>query len=246
VDKNNVVHILYRLSSSEILHVINNSSGTFGTPVPVSAQGQRPAGYHNFASDDQNRLYIVYQSSVSTSGRGWYLVHGKDGSFSDTMQVADLPPGYVTRNTSAVAARGNGRIAVTYSPGAVRNSVVVCDIFLQRGLLGITGVDPEGDGTGLPSTFALMQNYPNPFNPATKITFVVGTYGQTSLRVYDLLGREVATLVNELKSPGEYTVTWDGKSSDGRQVSSGVYFYRLVVDGDQHSFSTVRKMVLMK
>jgi hypothetical protein len=265
VDKNNVVHILYRLSSSEILHVINNSSGTFGTPVPVSAQGQRPAGYHNFASDDQNRLYIVYQSSVSTSGRGWYLVHGKDGSFSDTMQVADLPPGYVTRNTSAVAARGNGRIAVTYSPGAVRNSVVVCDIFLQRGLLGITGVEPEGDGTALPSTFALMQNYPNPFNPSTTIRFSLpsqsfsqakgraGSEGllteegsMTTLKVYDLLGREVAILVNELKSPGEYTVTWDGTSSAGRRVSSGVYLYRLEVQTEVgRGFVQTRKMVLL-
>jgi photosystem II stability/assembly factor-like uncharacterized protein len=143
------------------------------------------------------------------------------------------------------------------------NTLIVIDTLTAAGtLIGATNVSgllaitmrmdstvvsvPEPHAGGVPQELALLQNYPNPFNPATRITFVVGTYGQTSLRVYDLLGREVATLVNELKSPGEYTVTWDGKSEDGLQMSSGVYFYRLVVEQEQRSFTSVRKLMLMR
>jgi hypothetical protein len=85
--------------------------------------------------------------------------------------------------------------------------------------------------------FQLLQNYPNPFNPSTKITFSVGTYSNTSLRVYDVLGREVVTLVNEVKSPGIYTAVWNAS-----QMSSGIYFSRLTSNGEQQ----FRKMILMK
>ncbi|MBX2991518.1 MAG: T9SS type A sorting domain-containing protein [Bacteroidetes bacterium] len=238
VSKDNVVHILYRNSPTEVLQVVNNASGSFGSPVPVSAPGQRPAGYHNFASDDEGRIFVVYQSSVAASGRGWYLVHGKNGAFSDTLQVADLPPGYVTRNTSAIAARGNGEIAVTYSPGAVRNSVVVCDIFMKRGTIQTTIVREEG---GQPVSFALHQNYPNPFNPTTTIKFSLPSSGSmlhgTSLRVYDVLGREVTTLVNENLQAGNYEVTFDAAG-----LASGVYIYRLQAG----EFSTSARMILMR
>jgi pectate lyase len=88
-----------------------------------------------------------------------------------------------------------------------------------------------------PVKFALDQNYPNPFNPITIIRFSVGTYGHTSLRVYDLLGREMATLVNEVKSPGSYTLEWNAVN-----MPSGVYFYRI----DAGGFTQVKKMILIK
>jgi hypothetical protein len=92
---------------------------------------------------------------------------------------------------------------------------------------------------GVPEKFSLGQNYPNPFNPMTTITFsiTVGTYGRTSLRVYDLLGREVAVLVNERKEPGSYRVQFDA-----RNLASGVYFYRLIT-GD---FVAVKRMMLIR
>ncbi len=88
-----------------------------------------------------------------------------------------------------------------------------------------------------PSKFKLMQNYPNPFNPRTDISFSVGTYTYTSLRIYDLLGREVAVLVDEIKAPGEYSVQWNALA-----VSSGVYFYKLQAGG----FCDMKKLVLLK
>jgi aminopeptidase N len=92
--------------------------------------------------------------------------------------------------------------------------------------------------TGAPLTFTLEQNYPNPFNPTTTIQFAipVGTYNYTSLRVYDVLGREVATLVNDELNPGTYEVTWDASGQ-----ASGVYYYRLQTGG----FTETKRLVLL-
>lgn len=88
-----------------------------------------------------------------------------------------------------------------------------------------------------PGRFALHQNYPNPFNPSTTIRFEVGGWGFVSLKVYDLLGREVATLVNEVKLPGSYQVQWDASN-----FASGVYFYLLRAG----EFVQARRLVLIK
>jgi pectate lyase len=94
-----------------------------------------------------------------------------------------------------------------------------------------------------PTTFELKQNYPNPFNPKTKISFFVGTYGHTSLRIYDILGREIITLVNQIETPGNHTVEWDGRSSAGQKVGSGIYFYRLKTES---GFTKTQKMLMLK
>ena len=95
------------------------------------------------------------------------------------------------------------------------------------------------NGNPLPTRFELGQNYPNPFNPSTRIQFTIpaGTYGRTSLQVYDVLGREVATLVNEAKPPGWYQVTWDA-----RNIASGVYFYKLTAG----EFAQTKKLLLLR
>jgi len=98
----------------------------------------------------------------------------------------------------------------------------------------LTGVSGNPGG---PTIFALSQNYPNPFNPATTISYDVPKSGIVALKVYDVLGREVALLVNEQKQPGSYRVKFDGSS-----LSSGVYFYRLQAG----SFVDTKKLVLLK
>ncbi len=89
----------------------------------------------------------------------------------------------------------------------------------------------------VPGDYFLSQNYPNPFNPTTNIGFAISDFGYVSLKVYDVLGREVKTLVNENKKPGEYKVTFDGSN-----LPSGVYFYSLKAG----NFYKVRKMLLIK
>ncbi len=102
-----------------------------------------------------------------------------------------------------------------------------------------TGVESE---QGTPLTFELAQNYPNPFNPTTRISFTLPLAMQTELIVYDILGRQVRTLVNEVQHAGEHFVQWDGTNSFGIPVSSGTYFVRMTA-GD---FQKTMKMMLMK
>lgn len=90
--------------------------------------------------------------------------------------------------------------------------------------------------------FRLAQNHPNPFNPTTTISYSVNRHGNVSLRVYDILGREIRTLVDKTQRAGFHSVVWDGQNNSGEPVASGHYFYRIRA-GDFHF---VRKMVLLK
>jgi hypothetical protein len=87
------------------------------------------------------------------------------------------------------------------------------------------------------NNFSLSQNYPNPFNPSTSIQYAVDSKQFVTLKVYDLLGREVATLVNEEKPTGKYELEFDGS-----KLPSGIYFYQLKAGG----FVETRKMILLK
>ncbi|MFH1070972.1 MAG: carboxypeptidase regulatory-like domain-containing protein, partial [Candidatus Glassbacteria bacterium] len=107
---------------------------------------------------------------------------------------------------------------------------------------GILNGDSEPDGPKLPRAFALAQNYPNPFNPSTTISYTIADPAQVALTIFDLRGRKVATLVDRQQEEGDYTVQWDGKDSEGRTLSSGIYFYRLKSGAEV----ATRKMVLLK
>ncbi|PJC59479.1 MAG: hypothetical protein CO025_06015, partial [Ignavibacteria bacterium CG_4_9_14_0_2_um_filter_37_13] len=89
----------------------------------------------------------------------------------------------------------------------------------------------------IPVNYALFQNYPNPFNPSTTIRFQLPVSNHVTLKVFDNLGKEVATLVNEKKSAGNYEVNFNSS-----KISSGVYFYRLTAG----SFSILKKMILLR
>lgn len=90
--------------------------------------------------------------------------------------------------------------------------------------------------------FQLHANYPNPFNPTTNISYLVNQPGLVEIRVYDVTGREVATLVSERKEPGEYRAVWDGMTSGNSKVSAGIYFYQLTLNG----VIETKKMLLIK
>ncbi len=100
---------------------------------------------------------------------------------------------------------------------------------------GTTGVDDENNG--IPQQFALLQNYPNPFNPNTNFEFRIANVGLVSLKIYDLLGKEVATLMNEVKQPGNYNISWNANG-----LASGVYLYRLTAG----SFVETKKLILLR
>ena len=96
-----------------------------------------------------------------------------------------------------------------------------------------------------PQKFLLEQNYPNPFNPETVISYQLSVISYVSLRVFDLLGREVAVLLNEVKGPGTYSITWNAEG-----FPSGMYLYSLTSNPigrtSDKIFSTTKKLILLK
>jgi hypothetical protein len=94
----------------------------------------------------------------------------------------------------------------------------------------------------LPTDFHLFPNFPNPFNPSTTIRYSIVEPVNVSLKIYDVLGREIRTLINEVKTAGTYNSIWNGYDNSGNRVSSGIYFYRM----EAGIFVDTRKMILLK
>ena len=109
------------------------------------------------------------------------------------------------------------------------------------------GTNGQTNKTNTPTEYSLSQNYPNPFNPVTKINYDLPKDGKVKMVIYDILGREIKTLVNEFKKAGRYTIEFNGSS-----FASGIYFYRMQVQSqgsavaEGNSFNAVKKMVLVK
>jgi hypothetical protein len=111
----------------------------------------------------------------------------------------------------------------------------MCYSVWRRSLSEIIGI--QNISSELPYSYSLSQNYPNPFNPTTKIKFDVSKSGYVRIIIYDITGCEIQTLVNEILQPGTYETTFDGS-----QLTSGVYFYKLITD----RYSETKKMLLIK
>jgi hypothetical protein len=94
---------------------------------------------------------------------------------------------------------------------------------------------------GIPGSFNVSQSYPNPSNPKSKIDYQIPFSGKVTIKVFDLSGREVATLADKIKEAGYYTAEFDGTN-----LASGIYFYRIIADGSNNYFTKTMKMVLVK
>jgi len=136
--------------------------------------------------------------------------------------------GLINKNIRSLAISSSGYIIAGTSGGGV-----------FRSIQSTTSVKDERNNE-IPTQFVLEQNYPNPFNPSTSIQYAVGSRQFIQLKVYDVLGNEVSTLVNEEKAPGNYKVNFSVDQNDN--LSSGIYFYRLQAG----SFVETKKMILMR
>lgn len=116
---------------------------------------------------------------------------------------------------------------------------VILPVFVSGRLDVRTAVDDDGV---IPKTYALDQNFPNPFNPTTTIAFQIPKAGWVRLEVFNLLGQRILTLVDDVLPAGRREVLWNGQDQHGREVSSGIYFYRLSAS----EFAETKKMILMK
>ncbi len=120
---------------------------------------------------------------------------------------------------------------------------IVADFFVEL----VTAIDDtETPESSLPNDFVLEQNYPNPFNPVTTIEIAVPASASNGVRVlleiFNLAGERVRLLLDEVKPPGRYSISWNGASQNGETVASGIYAYRLTAG----SFVQTRKMIFMK
>jgi xylan 1,4-beta-xylosidase len=100
----------------------------------------------------------------------------------------------------------------------------------------------ESKSGEVPGKFSLEQNFPNPFNPSTTVSYRLSAVSHVTLRIFDMLGREIVTLVNNEQAAGQYTAQWDAKNKNGEDLSSGVYFYQLRAG----EFVSTNKMIFMK
>lgn len=205
---------------------------------------------------NDSNIWIVSNESIMKSvdgGVNWQTRFTQSGELFTFVRFIDEHSGWVTSKRGSLYATSNG--GENWFFQNTPNQYGLNDVFFvspntgwvigDRGIIlkTISGVIPNAlnpISEGIPILFSLHQNYPNPFNPVTKIKFDIPTVDRdrsVKIIIYDLLGREVVTLVNEQLMPGSYEVDWDGSG-----FASGVYFYSLV----SQDFVETKRMVLLK
>lgn len=126
-------------------------------------------------------------------------------------------------------------------------SGIYTGFFSNTAAMGILTEVKKDDVSEIPSSFGLSQNYPNPFNPSTNIKFSLPEQSSIKIVIYDLLGRKVKTLINDIRPEGVFTIRWSGENEFNVNVSSGIYFYSLyAVGADNKKYTGFKKMILLK
>jgi hypothetical protein len=206
----------------------------FGPGHRLAAGSYHPDGTTPFVIDS-----LVVDDSLALNT--WYKAVYVLSADSAILQIEDAEGGLVGRTsfpveTSPIAASGPFRIGHSGPPSEPFYDGRVDGVAIYNYALEEYVVSDEDDGE-LPAQVTLKQNYPNPFNPATTINYQLPSASDVQLRIFDALGREVATLVDTQQAAGSYQVAFDGS-----RLSSGIYFYRL----ETESATRVRSMLLTK
>jgi hypothetical protein len=235
---------LTSIGSSETLFPVGTTSyapvwvtnaGTVDT-VGVGVEADAvPAAYGG-------RVNVKWNISEGTEGGGNYtLKFGWVSALEDATLRANRTQAHIFSLTADTTEAGAGNYTAQFStsPYSVsRGGILTLGTFAVgkfKNVADIVGV--ERNEKGVPTQFSLSQNYPNPFNPTTTIQYSVLSTQYISLKVYDVIGRELSILVSEVKPPGTYTVEWDAHG-----LASGIYFYRL----EAGQFTETRKLVLLR
>ncbi|MCI0448593.1 MAG: T9SS type A sorting domain-containing protein [Chlorobi bacterium] len=179
-------------------------------------------------------------SANCTCGYGWYRYDTSSHNiFNQSFQAKLFSwSNYFEAGGFRKYAKGIGRVhernfaVMNFVEFTLRGCLIDGVLYGDTSIVGFVQISSE-----VPETFSLSQNYPNPFNPVTNVKFQIPKYGFVKLVVFDVLGREIETLVNEELSPGTYEVEWDASN-----YPSGVYYYKLTAQ----DFSETKKMVLVK
>ncbi|MCB0727536.1 MAG: T9SS type A sorting domain-containing protein [Ignavibacteriae bacterium] len=202
------------------------------------------------SSKNSFSINTIYRTN--DGGVTWITQSPGTGTLINSLYFTDKRNGWGAGDNSRIQSTTNGGVnwidQTSFQPGINYNSVYFTDS-LTGWVVGDSGVILKtttggvltgfsNTSTEIPDKFSLSQNYPNPFNPNTIINFQCSMFNFISLRVFDVLGNEVATLVNENKQPGSYQIEFDGSN-----YPSGVYLYRLEING---SIIDTKRMILLK
>ena len=172
-----------------------------------------------------NRLFLLFVVSLLI-GHGSLLVNTTSGG-SDEYTIAVLT--HLNFNDTLDS-------LFLHTPGSSYSySINNIESIELSGELSVTDIE-------MLTSFSLKQNYPNPFNPATTIQFEISERGKTRVDIFNLKGQLVNTLINKHLDVGRHQITWDGRTAAGINSGSGIYIYRVLLNGIQYS----KKMVLLK
>jgi photosystem II stability/assembly factor-like uncharacterized protein len=186
---------------------------------------------------------------TTNGGENWVIQYNSQPTVGHSINFVNENIGYAAGSYGAIVHTSNG--GTNWYPQDGYTSAYLTGVYFTDScigwIVGYYGVILHTTNGGIsliqknnnyiPRSFSLSQNYPNPFNPNTKIKFQIAKSGLVKLLVFDVLGREIATLVNEQSQPGTYEAEWDGTN-----YPSGVYFYKLITP----EYTETRKMVLVK
>jgi hypothetical protein len=202
---------------------------TAGLDAPVSLSRPAGVGY-------SNNFFLSGGDTNGTAAKNTKVfIYNVSGNSWNVNAPILNNPNPVSNSMNGLTAKCFSDTVRLFQPGGYPVSAVASNIFLVTGCGGL--ITETGNTSNIPGNYSLKQNYPNPFNPVTKIDYALPKNGFVTLKVYDMLGREVVSLVNETKAAGNYSVDFNASS-----LTSGVYFYRLEVN----SFVDTKKMMLVK
>jgi flagellar hook assembly protein FlgD len=163
-------------------------------------------------------------------------------SFMVASNIEDGKVSVALANAEAVS-RGGQILTIEAEILQTADNIVLTADKIMLNDRSVSKVTSVGAGQAdVPTTYALQQNFPNPFNPSTTIEFQLPASGFVELKVYDIAGREVTTLVSDVKNAGTHRIQWNAVDDRGMKISSGVYFYRISAG----QFNQIKKMILLK
>jgi hypothetical protein len=207
------------------------ASGVDAVGFPIDSRPEALHGWYKLTSEGGDVLDVVMSTMAHgvTNGVGALLEATAQSTYKEF--VVNL---YYTNGDTPDSAW----ISIVIANTTAGTTHVGSTFWIDDLIFGAAvATDVKGFGNGVPGEFALNQNYPNPFNPSTMIQFEVPEAQFVTLKVYNLLGQEVATLINSQLGPGKYRTEFDGKN-----LPSGTYLYRLHAG----AFTETKKMVLVK
>jgi len=215
-------------SNRKILFGKSTNGGSLFVAATEIASGGR--GSPSLAINSTGEIYIAYpQFTGGKNGLFCTKSNNQGATFPVTVFISDTDSNV---KDPSICVDGNDMFYAVWTLAREGNED---DIYFAKGKITVTNIEEEA--SVIPKQFELMQSYPNPFNPRTTIPFSLPSKSFVSLKVFDALGREMATLVSEELSAGIYSKHWDATS-----VTSGIYFYRLQAG----SFVETRKMLLVR